>query len=249
MQLLALPGFLAFFFASLWVGVRLLAQGRRNHGLPEILLGLGVLCIGPIGFGLSLLAAAAAAGNPEAPSIWAGLSALAVGCGAATKSIFNWRIYHPRSRAVAAISILAIVLLAVAIVADGLTTGFAPAGWMRPGWILVRQAVQVAVLFWGASEAISWWRRMQRRARLGIGDAVVANRFLLWGIGAGMAGAGSLVGTVVGLSLGQPLGELPALTLTLSCFGMTSACALWLAFAPPEAYVRWLRANGSPSES
>jgi hypothetical protein len=82
---------------------------------------------------------------------------------------------------------------------------------------------------------------MQRRARVGLGDPVVANRFLLWAIGAGMAGAGSLVGTLVGLVLGQPLGQLPVLTLTLSCFGMTSACALWLAFAPPEAYLRWVR--------
>jgi len=240
-QLLALPGFLAVFFVSLWVGVRLLAQGRRTRELPELLLGTGVLCIGPVGFGLSMFAAAAGASAPEAPSVWAGLSALAVGGGAAAKSIFNWKIYHPGSRVVAALSIGAIVLLAVAIVADGLTTGFAPAAWMQPGWVLVRQAVQVGVLFWGATEALLWWRRMQRRARLGIGDPVVANRFLLWAIGAGMAGSGSLVGTVVGLALGQPLGQLPALTLTLASFGMVSACALWLAFAPPEAYLRRIR--------
>lgn len=247
MQLLALPGFLAFFFVSLWVGVRLLAQGRRTRELPELLLGMGVLCIGPIGFGLSMFAAAAGASAPEAPSVWAGLSALAVGSGAASKSIFNWKIYHPRSRAVAAVSIGAIVLLAVAIVADGMTTGFAPAAWMQPGWVLVRQALQVGVLFWGAIEALLWWRRMQRRARLGIGDAVVANRFLLWAIGAGMAGSGSLIGSLVGLSLGQPLSELPALALTLSGFGMASACALWLAFAPPEAYVRRIRSNAARS--
>ena len=102
MQLLALPGFLAFFFVSLWVGVRLLAQGRRTRELPELLLGMGVLCIGPVGFGLSMFAAAAGASAPEAPSVWAGLSALAVGSGAAAKSIFNWKIYHPRSRVVAA---------------------------------------------------------------------------------------------------------------------------------------------------
>lgn len=246
MQLLALPGFLAFFFVSLWVGVRLLAQGRRNRGLPELLVGIGVLCIGPVGFGLSMLAAAAGAGDPEAPSLWAGLSALAVGCGASAKAIFNWKIYHPRSRGVGAISIAAIALLAFAILADGLTTGFAPAAWMQPGWILGRQAVQVGVLLWGATEALLWWARMQRRARIGMGDAVVANRFLLWAIGAGMAGTGSLVGTIVGLSLGQPLGQLPALTLTLSCFGLTSACALWLAFAPPESYVRWIRAGATP---
>ena len=85
----------------------------------------------------------------------------------------------------------------------------------------------------GAGDALQWWRRMQLRLAIGIGDPMVANRFLLWAIGAGMAGSGSLIGMIVGLSLGRPLAELPALTLLLSIFGMVSAVSLWLAFATP----------------
>jgi hypothetical protein len=245
-QILAIPGFLAFFFVAVWVGVRLLAQWGRTRELPELLLGLGVLGIGPVGFGLVMLAAAAGAGDPDAPSALAGLSAVAVAGGAAAKAIFNWRIYHPASRAVRALSFAAIASLAVAIAGDGLTTGFAPASWMKPGWMLVRQVVQIAVLLWGAGEALVWWRRMERRRRLGLGDPLVANRFLLWAIGAGMAGGGSLFGMIVGLVYGRPMNELPLLTLALSLFGMASAVALWLAFAAPEWYKRRLRA-GEPS--
>ena len=115
MQLLALPGFLAFFFVALWVGVRLLAQWGRSRELPELLLGVGVLGIGPVGFGLVMLAAAAGARDPEAPSWIAGLSAIAVAGGASAKAIFNWKIYHPRSRAAATLAFGAIALLAVAI--------------------------------------------------------------------------------------------------------------------------------------
>ncbi len=154
MQLLALPGFVAFFFVSLWVGVRMLAQWGRTRALPELLLGLGVLGIGPVGFGLVMLAAAAGASDPGAPSRLAGLSALAVGGGAAAKAIFNWKIYHPRSRAIAAVAFAAIAVLVVAIIGDALATGFAPAAWMQPGWMLVRQGVQIAVLLWGAGEAL-----------------------------------------------------------------------------------------------
>ena len=234
MQLLALPGFVAFFFVSLWVGARMLAQWRRTRALPELLLGLGVLGIGPVGFGLVMLAAAAGARQPDAPSLLAGLSALAVGGGASAKAIFNWKIYHPGSRAVAAVAFAAIALLVVAIVGDALTTGFAPAAWMQPGWMLVRQGVQIGVLLWGACEALGWWLRMRRRLRIGIADPLVANRFLLWGIGAGMAGSGSLIGMLVGLAYGQPMSELPLLTLVLSLCGLVSAVALWLAFAAPE---------------
>ena len=139
-------------------------------------------------------------------------------------------------------------MLVVAIVGDALTTGFAPAAWMQPGWMLVRQGVQIGVLLWGAGEALGWWLRMRRRLRIGIGDPLVANRFLLWGIGAGMAGSGSLIGMLVGLAYGQPMSELPLLTLVLSLCGLVSAIALWLAFAAPERWknrVRNQAANAS----
>jgi hypothetical protein len=244
-QLFALPGFLAFFFVALWVGVRLLAQWGRTRELPELLLGIGVLCIGPVGFGLVMLATAAGAGDPTAPSFVGGLSAVAVAGGASAKAIFNWRIYHPRSRGVAALSFAAIALLALAIVADAITTGFSPASWMQPGWMMLRQLVQIGVLLWGAGEALLWWRRMGRRLKVGLGDPIVANRFLLWAIGAGMAGTGSLVGMLVGLAYGQPMNELPLLTLSLSLFGMASAVSLWLAFATPEWWKRWVIANAA----
>ena len=243
MQLLALPGFLAFFFVSLWVGVRLLAQWGRTRQLPELLLGLGVLGIGPVGFGLIMLAAAAGASEPQAPSLLAGLSAIAVGGGAAAKAIFNWKIYHPRSRLVAVIALGAIAGLAIAIACDAWDTGFAPAAWTQPGWMMVRQGLQIAILLWGSGEALRWWLRMRRRLRLGIADPLVANRFLLWAIGAGMAGGGSLVGMVAGFAYGQPMTELPTLTLVLSLLGLVSAISLWLAFAAPEWWKVRVRAQ------
>jgi hypothetical protein len=240
-QLLALPGFVAFFFVALWVGVRLLAQWGRTRELPELLLGLGVLGIGPVGFGLLMLAAAAAAGHTDEPSAMAGVSALAVAGGASAKAIFTWRIYHPTSGVAAALCAVAIALLLAGLVGDALTTGFAPAAWTQPGWIVVREAVQVAVLLWGAGEALVWWRRMRRRVLLGLGDPLVASRFLLWGIGAGAAGIGSLFGTVVALASGHDMNELPELTLALSLFGMISAVSLWLAFATPDWFKKWVR--------
>ena len=243
MQLLALPGFVAFFFVALWVGVRLLAQWGRTRELPELLLGLGVLGIGPVGFGFLLLAAAAAAGHTDDPSAMAGVSAIAVAGGASAKAIFNWRIYHPTSRLAAVLCFVAIASLAGAVVGDALTTGFAPAAWTKPGWIVVRECLQVAVLLWGAGEALVWWRRMQRRAGLGIGDPLVASRFLLWGLGAGLAGVGTLVGMVVALGTGRGMNDLPELTLALSVFGMGSAVSLWLAFATPDWFKRRVRAS------
>src|SRR5262249_49678942 len=172
-QILALPGFVAFFFVALWVGVRLLAQWGRTRELPELLLGIGVLGIGPVGFGFLLLAAVAGADAPHAPSFLAGISAIAVAGGASSKAIFNWKIYHPTSRGAAALAFAAIALLGLAVLLEGVTTGYAPDSWMKPGWILLREAVQVAVLLWGAAEALVWWGRMRRRVHVGLGDPLV----------------------------------------------------------------------------
>jgi hypothetical protein len=46
-------GFAAFFVASLTAGVRLVMLWRRTRELPELLIGIGVLGIGPVGYGLS----------------------------------------------------------------------------------------------------------------------------------------------------------------------------------------------------
>mgnify|MGYP003502429736 CR=1 FL=1 len=78
-------------------------------------------------------------------------------------------------------------------------------------------------------------------ARLGLVEPEMANRFLLWGIGAGMAGSGSLIGMLVGLAYGQPMSKLPLLTLVLSLCGLASAIALWLAFAAPESWKNRVR--------
>jgi hypothetical protein len=49
-------GFVAFFVVALTVGVRVLLLARRTRELPELLMGIGVLGIGPVGFGLMVVA-------------------------------------------------------------------------------------------------------------------------------------------------------------------------------------------------
>ena len=50
-------GFGSFLLASLVVGVRLILLSHRTRQLPELLIGVGVLGIGPLGFGLSMIGA------------------------------------------------------------------------------------------------------------------------------------------------------------------------------------------------
>jgi hypothetical protein len=242
-QLLALPGFLAFFVVSMWVGIRLLLLWSRTRQTPELLMGIGVLGIGPLGFGIAMAAFLSAQTSPTLAKFLVAIASTTVATGVGAKYVFNWLIYHPRSRVAKGVAFAAIGVLAVSIVGDGLTNRFAPEAWQKPGFPQLRQFAQVGALFWGSAEAFGWYRRMQRRVAIGLGDALVANRFLLWSVGAGAAGLGSAIGTVIGLLAGRPMTDMPALTLALSLFGLASASALWLAFVPPAHYVAWIRAS------
>ena len=243
MSALALPGFLAFFAVALVVGLRLLALAARTRQLPELLMGVGVLGIGPLGFGGIVLALGLAHDAPAASRFTAGAASAAIGAGVAAKYLFNWRIYRPTSPVAAAAALVGIAGIAAALVAEGLATGFATEAWRGTGWHLARSALQVGCLLWGASEALVYWGKMRRRVRVGLADPLVANRFLLWAIGAGAAGLGSANGTVAQLATGRPPLEQTWVTTSSSLHGLVSAGALWLAFVPPAVWRRRVRSR------
>jgi hypothetical protein len=165
-------GFAAFFVVSLGVGVRLLALARRTRRAPELLVGLAVLGIGPVGFGLQ-----AVASLPE--------------------------------------------------LAD-----FAEA--------LAATSAAALALGWGAGEAFAYWGSLRRRARLGLADPVLVNRFLMWAVSASAAALGTVIGVGASLATGEAMLALPAVLASSSAFGFVAALGMWLAFAPPRAYVAWI---------
>jgi hypothetical protein len=235
-------GFAAFFFVSLAVGVRLLLLWRRTRELPELLIGIGVLGIGPVGFGCSVVSALIAERAPGLSTAMVALALLAVAVGATAKFVFNWRVYHPESAMVRAVVGFAAFCFAACFLYEGLLHRFSTLS--QPGLsYYLRMTAQVGCLLWGSAEALRYWVLMRRRLRLGIADPVVANRFLLWGIGAGAAGVGSLLGILVQLATGLTALEIPAVMASNSAFGFTAAVTMSLAFLPPAAYTRWIRSR------
>jgi hypothetical protein len=241
-------GFLAFFFASLTVGIRLILLWTRTRELPELLIGLGVLGIGPVGFGCQRVgqvilnnarAESPEAGFPTAASWLIIIGGATAVLGVACKLVFNGRVYHADSSWVQR-GVIAGVVSVFALLAYRIATGDTPAA----GTTLlgnVQSFAQIGVLLWGSAEALVYWRRMKRRSLIGLADPAVTNRFLLWGIGAGAAGLGSLIGTITALVVGQGSAEIPWVVMSSSLHGLVAAIALSLAFVPPAGYLRWVR--------
>lgn len=230
-------GFAAFFVGSSIVGVRLLLLWRRTRQLPELLIGLGVLGIGPVGFGLMVVSQLLATEHPLAGRIGFATAFLAVSGGALAKYLFNWKVYHPNSPWMRRLVYLCGAALLANYLADLVLTGFENPAQPSPSYF-TRSFLQQACLFWGSIEALRYWSKMRRRVSLGIADPLVANRFLCWGVGAGAAAVGSAVGTVAQMATGVGMLEMPWVTLSSSAHGLIAAIAIWLAFLPPAAYRR-----------
>jgi hypothetical protein len=231
--------------AGLSVGVRLVRLWGRTRQLPELLIGIGVLGIGPVGFGLATLAELLRGAHPRVASLLVAVALLAVSSGVVAKAQFNWHVYRRDQAWLAgAVSAAAVVLAGCWLVdlADSFRAPYVPSLTY-----FLRSGLQVACLLWGSAEALVYWRKMRRRLRLGLADPLVTNRFFLWGLGAGAAGVGSAVGIAAQLVTGRSPLELSWVMLSSSLHGLVAAVAMWLAFLPTRSYLRFIEARARRS--
>jgi hypothetical protein len=78
-------GFVAFFIASLVVGIRLVALWVRDRNPHALLIGLGVLGIGPVGFGLATVATLLQSSRPGLANFVLGTALVAISTGVTAK--------------------------------------------------------------------------------------------------------------------------------------------------------------------
>jgi hypothetical protein len=241
---LSLVGFVAFFAVSLVVGLRLLLLWWRTRRSPELWIACGVLGIGSFGFAFAVMALAVLERHPGlSQALWA-VAFLAMNLGGATTYVFTWTVFRPDRAWAGWLCALAAGVFAGAWILELVMTGFLIEGDPQQGLAMQSSSwMRVGALGWGAIESLRYYTIMRRRERLGLADPVVTNRFLLWGLGIGAAGWGSLVGLLVPLLTGINAREPGGLQLSSSLHGLAAAVAMWLAFLPPARYVRFIEAR------
>jgi hypothetical protein len=230
-------GFVAFMVSSLVIGIRLLVLWSRSRRLPELLIACGILGIGPVGFALTLVATTSGDALPTFASVCLAAALLSTSAGAFATAIFNWRVFRPDSSGLRVVVGIVAVLFVGAFVWEAITSGFADpnaaASGFRPYSVL-----STIILLWGAAESLRYFAMMRRRAKLGLADPLVTNRFLLWGLGIGAAGVGSAISVTVCTVTGQHMLAIPWVTISNSLHGLTAAVLMWVAFIPPGFYRR-----------
>jgi hypothetical protein len=241
MKLLVLLATLSFVLVGGLVGAKLLLLARRTRQLPELAVGLGVFLVAFVSYPLSL-----ASLSPDLPSLGAKLlyaaGALTSAVGSASIYVFTWKVFRPDARWARVLTLAAIAAIFVfgAVSVLRVAGAASPAEVFRDRLSVARNVVTGFSYLWTAVESLRYFGLLRRRMVLGLADPVVSNRFLLWGVSGVSATLGISVSTAVILLGKAGAGMHPVSMLAVGIAGFTSSVSLYLAFLPPQAWLRFV---------
>ena len=226
---LSVVGFGSFVVASFLVGLRLLGIASRTGKAPELAIGTAFLAGGGLGYGLIVTAFALHAFSTPVMPIVVLVGNTSASCGAIALAFAIWRIVRPDDRWPIALIASIVVLLSVAFAGRLLNITVIPA----PTYVFWSATIgSVASYAWSAFESLRFHARLRRQARIGLGSAEIAQRFLLWGV-AGSAAVGIHICSAANRFVDADTIH-PALMIVQAAFGLSAAIGIWLAFFPPR---------------
>jgi hypothetical protein len=245
MQVVAAAAIALLIGSSTFVAIRLLLLHRRTGGLPELLLGWMLML--SVGVGYPLRIAAEQGSQQLAGALLAG-SYLAISAGFSLLFLFTWRVFRPPAtwaRLFAATGVMTELGAAAYLCVQVILHGAVGTTQLSLAEILLQTLPLMIAYLWTAWESLRYHGAMRRRVQLGLADAAVSERFLLWGLMALSATAGIAVNTAA-IAMQVPMLD-PRLLLGSSFTGLCQTVLLLLVFAPPRAYLRWVRARAAAS--
>jgi hypothetical protein len=155
---------------------------------------------------------------------------------------FTWRVFRPDATWAATLCVVGTWLLVAPIggvnehiAAKGIDAGIESA----VVWTVPIMGAVLASFAWTGAESFRYYLSTRRQLRLGLVEAAVCNRFLMWSLG---SSTWLFMATLAGglLSIGvNPLNH-GGFTFLVGVSGLVNSTCMGLCFMPPERYVAWL---------
>jgi hypothetical protein len=229
--------------ANAVVGLSLLRTALHTRRAPELLIGMGLFGMGPMSQGLTALAGTGRLPAGEVDMVLHTLGTVGSAVGMSCIYLFVLTVFRPGVAWARGLTACAVLLLLVGSVSSVAALAQAapetPSREVLQSWGVVILGVFTLAFGWAALESGSYYLRARKRLRLGLIDAAVANRFLLWAVASGSA-------FLLGVCLlrfqleGQQLtGNLVPSLLTM-CVSVVTGASMYLAFLPPRSYLAWV---------
>jgi hypothetical protein len=245
LQLVGIAGLAAFLVSSLAVGLHLLALARRTRAFPELAMGSGFVVGGFLGYVPETLVVT----TGWVPAAWQQGVLLeaeaAIAFSALAMALFTWHVFRPHAPWAPPLVAGVAVLLVAGVLAFPAPVSRATSE-TELQLALATALLRCACFAWASLESLRYYRAMQRRARLGLADPVLAQRFGLWGAGAGaaalLASTSFLSRTLLGTSANTP-----PWMVTESALGLVAAASLWRAFFAAPSLRRRVAGDAPPA--
>ena len=237
-EIIGLAGMLAFLVSSLTVGLRLLALGLRKHRSPELAIGAGFVIGGAVGYAPETVILSTDLFSADVEARVLLITQIAIRIAAVSALLFTLLVFRRRQP----IAWLAGGAIVAGLIASWLAfpqTRVLASDATDRLWYDVFTVLRSGCIAWGSVESFAYYAKLRRRAKIGIGDPVLTNRFLLWGIG--LLSMTLLMATTL---LAAAVGVDPAAfgwVLLESTAGLIGAATLWLTFFPGVRYVAMLQ--------
>jgi hypothetical protein len=225
--LLALLAICAFALVSFMVGARLTLLSLRTGRAPERLLGLSLLLAGGLGTAGTIATGFATEWKPVVLAI----TMVLVHSGITVLGIFTWRVFRPTPLGATLVA-TCVALLFASLIADRVTGHYVDVGRSTLS-LATDYTGRITLYAWACFESLRHWQLARRRTRIGLGDPLTANRFLLWGI-AMLAALGIWIHGIW-LEIGK-VTDTSESYLVIAVLGSACALSIWLAFFPPSFY-------------
>jgi len=219
------------------VGIDLIRRARETRGLPEFFLGLAFVFNGLSYLFMDL---PSFIGNEAILGEFSYIGRIFAALSALTIAAFTWRVFRAEAGwakwafwADGALLLLGLTVSALEGDWEGtypLTyTGF----WFE--WL-----GGIVPFGWFAVESLRAYSRSRRRVRIGLGDPLVSNRFLLIGIYGTLAASTYAVFLWMYIEYERHGVWSDSVGALLGIVEVVSLAALWTSFAAPAFYRRWV---------
>jgi hypothetical protein len=224
---------------ALGISIKTFMVWRRTRGLPEILLGTMLVTATVIGYPLAV-----ASSRIRPTELW-GIHLLSQTCftvGYACLMLFTLRVFRPDAAWAKALAGATVLAMAASSIVYGIELSSEHP--RRPnemlGLTLFSSGAIGVAYFWTMIESLSYYRQLRLRMKLGLAQASVANRVLLWGMMSLAAGSAVVISTA-GILAGSFM--TPKMITGMSVLGLVHAGCLFFAFHPPAWYRAWLESG------
>ncbi|MBW2293628.1 MAG: hypothetical protein JRG89_04350 [Deltaproteobacteria bacterium] len=216
-------------------GGRLIRLSHRTREAPERLLGLYFTLTGAayVGWVLPLVVNMGPGAETADYTAWVVYSIGVVPYLIFTRIVFRPTYHWPRWVVMGCVAALALSAIVLTLSGDRYPGLGNPFFWIQ--WL--GYTVPCA---WMALEAMLCRRGAMRRARIGLGNPIVANRYLLLAVFGAFQVLACMSDILLALDYASTQAVSGTSDLILGACELAGIAALWLAFFPSTAYLDWV---------